>query len=100
MVISREYVTMMMIWWTLNCDSNYFDIGEDIWKKHVTGEDCKAPSDNQDGGKESTSSTVVNNPDEARMNNIDLGGVLNLAAEDTLNIRLLPSIWVQKDKPP
>ena len=27
------------------------------------------------------------NPDEAQMNNIDLGGVLNLAAEDTLNIR-------------
>ena len=34
------------------------------------------------------------------MNNIDLGGVLNLAAEDTLNIRLLTSIWVQKDIAP
>ena len=31
----------------------------------------------------------MGNPDEAQMNNIDLGGVLNLAAEDTLNIRLL-----------
>ena len=55
-----------------------------------------------DGGKETSSSTVVNNPDEAQMNNIDLGGVLNLAAEDTLNIRLLHhAINIgQKNKPP
>ena len=26
-------------------------------------------------------------PDETVMNNIDLGGILNLATEDTLNIR-------------
>lgn len=31
--------------------------------------------------------TIQVNPDEAQLNNIDLGGVLNLAAEDTLNIR-------------
>ena len=28
-------------------------------------------------------------PDETSMNNIDLGGILNLATEDTLNIRYL-----------
>ena len=54
------------------------------------GEDSKTSSDNMEGAKES-SSTFVNNPDEAQINNIDLGGVLNLAAEDTLNIRFLSS---------
>ena len=33
------------------------------------------------------SATTSENPDEAAVHNIDLGGVLNLAAEDTLNIR-------------
>ena len=31
-------------------------------------------------------------PDETSMNNIDLGGILNLATEDTLNIRYLEFI--------
>ena len=36
--------------------------------------------------------TIQMNPDEAQLNNIDLGGVLNLAAEDTLNIRSSTSL--------
>ena len=38
----------------------------------------------QDGNATSPDSEL---PDETVMNNIDLGGILNLATEDTLNIR-------------
>ena len=50
-------------------------------------ESNKAGNENKEDGANKESSGV-SNPDEAQMNNIDLGGVLNLAAEDTLNIRL------------
>ena len=51
-------------------------------------ESNKAGNENKEDGANKESSGV-SNPDEAQMNNIDLGGVLNLAAEDTLNIRFL-----------
>ena len=38
----------------------------------------------KDGNASSPDSEL---PDETVMNNIDLGGILNLATEDTLNIR-------------
>ena len=53
-------------------------------------ESNKAGGENKEGGGANKESSGVSNPDEAQMNNIDLGGVLNLAAEDTLNIRLEP----------
>ena len=37
--------------------------------------------------KNEDSSNNFDLPDETSMNNIDLGGILNLATEDTLNIR-------------
>ena len=37
--------------------------------------------------KSDSTSTNFELPDETSMNNIDLGGILNLATEDTLNIR-------------
>ena len=54
-------------------------------------ESNKAGNENKEDGANKESSGV-SNPDEAQMNNIDLGGVLNLAAEDTLNIRLEPPL--------
>ena len=77
------------------CDDGVANNDEFSWRwyevddAYYKGEEFKAESDNnKDGGVANKESSVVSNPDEAQMNNIDLGGVLNLAAEDTLNIRL------------
>ena len=60
-------------------------------EKANKGEECNnAGNENKEGGGANKEASGVSNPDEAQMNNIDLGGVLNLAAEDTLNIRLEP----------
>ena len=72
------------------CDDGVANNDEyEVDDAYYKGEEFKAESDNnKDGGVANKESSVVSNPDEAQMNNIDLGGVLNLAAEDTLNIRL------------
>ena len=54
-----------------------------IGKKNFVKEENKESKQEEEEDKNSDSQL----PDETVINNIDLGGILNLATEDTLNIR-------------